>query len=65
MRMRKLALHALVVALGALSRIEPFAQIPPSLWTEAILALSPVEMMKRGNVASFLRGREAVATEVR
>ena len=54
-----------VVALGALSRIEPFSRIPMSLWTEAILALSPVEVMKRGNVASFIRGREAVATEVR
>jgi len=48
------------VALGALSTIDPFSLLPAALWTEALLTLSPTEDVKRGNVASFLRGREAV-----
>jgi len=49
------------VALGALSKIDPFSRLPIGLWTQALLDLSPVESVGRGNVASFLRGRE-VAT---
>jgi indolepyruvate ferredoxin oxidoreductase alpha subunit len=48
------------VALGALSRIEPFSKLPLGLWTAALIELSPTEIVGRGNVASFLRGREAV-----
>ena len=45
---------------GALSTIDPFSRIPLSIWRDALLAVSPAEMMKRGNVAAFLAGREAV-----
>jgi indolepyruvate ferredoxin oxidoreductase alpha subunit len=48
------------VALGTLSTVAPFDRLPLGLWTQALLDLSPAEFVGRGNVASFLRGREAV-----
>jgi indolepyruvate ferredoxin oxidoreductase alpha subunit len=47
-----------VIALGVLSTVEPFARIPLATWRDALLAVSPTEIVKRANVASFLRGRE-------
>ncbi|MEN8151027.1 MAG: 2-oxoacid:acceptor oxidoreductase family protein, partial [Planctomycetota bacterium] len=51
------------VALGVLSTVEPFRRLPPGLWTQALLDLSPAELVGRGNVVSFLAGREAVSTK--
>ena len=50
------------VALGALSTVEPFSRLPIGLWTQALIDLSPTEVVGHGNAASFLRGREAVAS---
>ena len=49
-----------VVALGALSTIEPLSRLPVSLWQRALLAVSPTDVTRRANMAAFLRGREAV-----
>jgi len=51
------------VALGVLSTIDPFSRLPLGLWTQALLDISPAEMVGRGNVASFLSGRSAVSTK--
>jgi indolepyruvate ferredoxin oxidoreductase alpha subunit len=49
-----------VVALGALSTIDPFSRFPLALWQRALLSVSPTDLTKRANMASFLRGRQAV-----
>jgi indolepyruvate ferredoxin oxidoreductase alpha subunit len=50
-----------VVALGVLSTIGPFAELPVGLWQRALLAASPTEMVQRANLAAFTRGREVGA----
>ena len=37
---------------------EPFASVPLGIWQAALLAVSPTDLVKRANLAAFLRGRE-------
>ncbi|MBT4735221.1 MAG: hypothetical protein HOO10_09500, partial [Candidatus Marinimicrobia bacterium] len=46
-----------VIIIGLLSKINPFSQIPSEIWQEAILELSPNDLIKTINLSGYSQGR--------
>ena len=46
-----------VIIIGLLSKINPFSQIPSEIWQEAILELSPNDLIKTINLSGYNQGR--------
>tara|TARA_B100000959_G_scaffold3549_1_gene3868 strand:+ start:1202 stop:3718 length:2517 start_codon:yes stop_codon:yes gene_type:complete len=46
-----------VIIIGLLSKINPFSQIPNEIWQEAILELSPNDLIKTINLSGYNQGR--------
>ncbi len=46
-----------VIALGLLSKIEPFSLIPKEIWINSILSISPNDFAKSANYTAFSKGR--------
>lgn len=55
----KMGRTANVAVLGLLSTIEPFDKIPKEIWLEALMELSPNDMIKSANTMSFEAGRKS------
>ena len=55
----KMGRTANVAVLGLLSTIEPFDKIPKEIWLEALMELSPTDMIKSANTMSFEAGRKS------
>jgi len=53
-----------VVVIGLLSTVEPFSNIPESIWQQALLAVSPNEVTKAVNMMAFEKGRGNVEQEL-
>lgn len=46
-----------VAVLGLLSTIQPFSAIPEEIWLEALMSVSPTDLIKSANTLSFKAGR--------
>ncbi len=49
-----------VIALGLLSVIEPFSQIPVGIWVNSIISISPNDFAKSANYIAFTKGRSLI-----
>jgi len=54
----KMGRTANVAVLGLLSTVDPFDKIPKEIWLEALMELSPTDMIKSANRRSFEAGRK-------